>query len=83
MLLLTHWTGEYETQRVRHPSISMDIFVAVDHECAILSRNVRLFLELLSTDVLCVNLRTLIHSLKGIRRISGLPLWEFISQLIQ
>lgn len=29
--LTPHWTGEYEAEGVRHPSIWMDIFVAVDN----------------------------------------------------
>lgn len=35
---LTGWTAEYETQGKRHPSIVVDILVAVDDECAQLSR---------------------------------------------
>lgn len=38
MQLLTHGTGEYETQRVRHPAISVDVFVAVDDICMLLSK---------------------------------------------
>lgn len=38
VLDLTGWTAEYETQGKRHPSIVMDILVAVHDECAQLSR---------------------------------------------
>lgn len=42
-LLLTHWAGENETQRIRHPAIGMNVLVAVDDECALLSRKSKMW----------------------------------------
>lgn len=64
----------------------MDIFVAVDDECAPLLRRStfsEVFGYLQHLKTIFLEFDDLATSLKYSVRISGLPLWKFFSQLIQ
>lgn len=87
-IVLTHWTAEYEAQRVRHPPITVGVFVAVDNECALLSRksniiNGETLQNPLWVSANIISAWILAAFVTHAVRISGLSFWKFISQLIQ